>query len=218
MQLPQLETYLDSPNPQERLKAIADLRHYTPEVAVPLLRRRMNDKEFIIRSLVAIGLGNKRTGEGFAALVDLLEYDSDSNVRAEAANSLAKYGEPANPHLMKLFKQDSHWLVRQSILAAVEGNDYPDVFLELCCCAIEGDNLEVKLAAIAYLGQLKGTPQSEEAVALLFSLATAEESAIRAQVARVLGEFDTPEAKVALAELRHDGDYRVVGATFESLL
>jgi len=50
MELRQIETYLDSPNPQERMKAITELRHYTPEVVVPLLRRRMSDKEFINRA------------------------------------------------------------------------------------------------------------------------------------------------------------------------
>jgi hypothetical protein len=77
-------------------------------------------------------LGRKQTEEAFETLLDLLEYDSDSNVRAEAANSLSKYGESAIPHLLKLFERDSNWLVRQSILAAVEGNDYPDVLLKLC--------------------------------------------------------------------------------------
>jgi HEAT repeat protein len=218
MELHQIEAYLDSPNPQERMKAITELRHYTPEVVVPLLRRRMSDKEFIIRSFVAMGLGKKQTEEAFEALLDLLKYDSDSNVRAEAANSLSKYGESAIPHLLKLFERDSNWLVRQSILAAVEGNDYPDVLLKLCRWGIEGDNLEVKLAAIANLGQLRGTTQELEALAILLSLATAGDGEIRAQVARVLSSFDEPRAKAALLELRCDSDYRVVGATLEGLV
>ena len=53
---------------------------------------------------------------------------------------------------------------------------------------------------------------------VLLSLATAEAVEIRAQVARVLGYFEQPEAKAALAKLRHDGDYRVIGATLEALL
>jgi HEAT repeat protein len=218
MELRQIETYLDSPNPQERMKAITELRHYTPEVVVPLLRRRMSDKEFIIRSFVAIGLGRKQTEEAFEALLDLLEYDTNSNVRAEAANSLAKYGESAVPHLLKLFERDSNWLVRQSILASVEGNEYPEVLLKLCRWGIEGDNLEVKLAAIANLGQLRGTPQESEALAVLLSLATAGNGEIRAQVARVLNSFDEPRAKAALLDLRYDSDHRVVGATLEGLV
>ncbi|WP_269744562.1 hypothetical protein [Chamaesiphon minutus] len=42
--------------------------------------------------------------------------------------------------------------------------------------------------------------------------------AIRVQVARTLSVFDDPKAKAALAELRSDSDYRVVGATLEGTI
>ncbi len=105
MELHQIETYLNSPNPQNRMKAIAELRHYEPHLVVPLLKQRIEDREFVIRSFVAIGLGYKQTEEAFDLLVDLIESDRDYNVRAEAANSLAKYGDRAIPHLVKLFKK-----------------------------------------------------------------------------------------------------------------
>ena len=218
MELHQIEAYIDSPNPQERMKAITELRHYTPSVAVPLLRRRMWDRELIVRSFVAMGLANKQTDEAFEALVNLIEYDSDPNVRAEAANSLAKYGERAFAHLLQLFERDDHWLVRQSILAAMSETDCPEILLQLCRWGIIGDDPITEQVAIAHLGLLQGTPQAEDALSLLLSLATAEAVEIRAQVARVLGYFEQPEAKAALAKLRHDGDYRVVGATLEALL
>ncbi len=43
MELHQIETYLDSPNPENRMKAITELRHYEPSLVVPLLKRRMYD-------------------------------------------------------------------------------------------------------------------------------------------------------------------------------
>jgi HEAT repeat protein len=218
MELHQIEACLDSPHPQERLKAIAELRHHTPEVVVPLLKQRMYDQEFLIRAFVAMGLGFKRSEEGFQALVQLIDCDRDPNVRAEAANSLSKYGEQSLPRLLHLFQEDSHWLVRQSILAALEGMDRPDALLQLCQWGIEGENLEVQLAAIANLGELQGTPQAEAALTTLLSLATNPSGEIRAQVARVLRRFGQPEAKAALLQFRHDSDYRVVGATLEGLL
>lgn len=112
MELNQIETNLNSPNIQNRMKAITELRHYEPFVVVPLLKRRMYDQEFVIRSFVAMGLGYKQTKEAFSLLLDLIEDDRDYNVRAEAANSLAKYGERAIPHLVYLFQKDSNWLVR----------------------------------------------------------------------------------------------------------
>lgn len=218
MELHQIEAYIDSPNPQDRMKAITELRHHIPSVVVPLLRRRMCDQEFIIRSFVAMGLGSKRTEEAFEALLDLIKYDKDPNVRAEAANSLAKYGQRSFPHLLQLFERDSHWLVRQSILAAMEGTDCPEILLQMCLWGIEGDDPVVQETAIATLGQLRGTSEEVDALAILLSLATSEVVTIRAQVARVLSYFDDPRAQATLIKLRQDSDYRVIGATLEGLV
>lgn len=218
MELKQIETYIDSPNPQDRMRAIVALRHHSPATVVPLLMRRVSDKEFIIRSFVAMGLGNQQTEEAFAALIDLIEYDGDYNVRAEAANSLLKYGDRALPAVVQLFERDTNWLVRQSILAAVSEANRPAILIKLCRWGIAGEDIVVKQAAIANLGRLHGTPQAEEALEILLSLATDEAVEVRAQVARVLGFSQEPEAQAALMELRSDRDYRVVGASLEALL
>ena len=218
MELHQIETYLDSPNPQNRLKAITELRHYEPVLVVPLLKRRMYDQEFVIRSFVAMGLGAQQTDEAFELLVNLIEHDKDYNVRAEAANSLAKYGERAIPHLVQLFQQDSHWLVRQSILAALEGKEYPEILFKLCLIGLRGDNSVVQQAAIANFGQLAQTSQASSALELLLSEVNSAEGTIRAQVALVLRQFDDSKAQAALVKLRTDSDYRVVAATLEGLV
>ena len=218
MELQQIEAYIDSPNPQDRMRAITELRHHSPAVVVPLLRRRMCDQEFIIRSFVAIGLGNKQTEEAFETLVNLIENDNDPNVRAEAANSLAKYGQRSFPYLLDLFERDSHWLVRQSIFAALSETNCPEILLQLCRWGISGDDPVVKEAAIANLGRLPGTPQEEDGLSLLLSLATSEAAFVRVQVAKVLAYFPQPEAKAALQKLQQDQDYRVVSATLEQLL
>jgi HEAT repeat protein len=218
MELDRIETYLDSPNPQERMKAIVSLREHTPEVVVPLLKRRMYDKEFLIRSFVAMGLGYKQTEEGFEMLVQLIESDSDPNVRAEAANSISKYGDRSLPYLFELFVEDSHWLVRQSILAAMEEIDCPEILCQMCMLGIQGDDPVVRLAAIANLRKLQATSQADNALEILLSLATASVAEIRAEVAKTLRFFDNPQAQAALAELCHDLDYRVVAATLEGLL
>ncbi|MGB5632415.1 MAG: HEAT repeat domain-containing protein [Waterburya sp.] len=218
MELHQIETYIDSPNPQNRMKAITELRNYEPNLVVPLLKRRMCDQEFVIRSFVATGLGFKRTDEGFELLLDLIEHDRDYNVRAEAANSLAKYGELAIPHLVELFQQDSNWLVRYSILAAIDLRQHPEILLELSVLGLRGDDPVVREIALASLGELVKTPQEDLALELLLSAAKSEEGEIRAQVARVLRNFEDPRAKVALVNLRQDSDYRVVGATLEGLV
>lgn len=218
MEINQIKAYLDSPDPQNRLKAIVELRNHPANIVVPLLKQRMYDKEFVIRSFVAMGLGYKLTDEGFDVLLNLIDNDLDPNVKAEAANSLAKYGEKSIPHLVELFRKDSHWLLRQSILAAIEDMGSPSVFLQLSLWGLEGDDLTVKLSSISYLQKLKGTSLEPEAINVLLELSTSEIVAIRVQVARVLGSFDDPKARDVLLKLRDDQNHRVVGATLEVLL
>ncbi len=218
MELHQIETYLESPNPQKRMKAITELRHYEPPLVVPLLKRRMYDREFIIRSFVAMGLGFKRTDEGFDLLLNIIKHDKDYNVRAEAANSLAKYGEQSIWHLVKLFQNDSHWLVRQSIFAAIDLTKNPEILLDLSVLGLQGDDPVVKLTAISNLGQLAGTNQASSALELLLEAANSEQAIIRAEVARALKDFEEPRAQATLMKLRQDSDYRVVGATLETLV
>lgn len=218
MELDQIKTYIESPDTQERMKAIAELRNYQPHIVVPLLKQRMYDKEFIIRSFVAMGLGRKQTEEGFQALLDIIEQDSDYNVIAEAANSLARYGERSLTYLLKLFKQKPHWLIRQSIFAAMEDINVPEAILQMCVWGLEGDDLVVKLTAIANLGKLTKTEQASAALAILKNLTDDPSAPVRTQVAQVVRAFDQPEAQAILLKLRQDEDHRVVGASLESLL
>ena len=138
MELQQIEAYLNSADAQNRIKAIVELRQHNPEVVVPLLKKRMHDKEFMIRSYVAMGFGYKQTEEGFQALLNIIANEKDPNVLAEAANSLAKYGlERALPYLEELFEQESHWLIRQSIFAVMEEIIDSEMLLKFCQLGLE---------------------------------------------------------------------------------
>ncbi|MEM1241086.1 MAG: HEAT repeat domain-containing protein [Cyanobacteria bacterium P01_H01_bin.26] len=218
MDIQQIESFLESPNPQNRMKAITELRHHEPSMVVPLLKRNMYDKELLIRSFVAMGLGAKRNNEGFEALLNIIGHEGDPNVVAEAANSLANFGPQALPHLTALFEQNSHWLIRQSILPVL---DYPESFealVQLCRLGYQDKDLTVKLAAIANLERLKGTEQASAALNVLLQAATDDNASIRAKAAQLLMHFDTPQTQTALTELRQDTDYRVVKVFLESLL
>jgi HEAT repeat protein len=218
MELHQIEIQLSSSNPQQRMQALTALRKYEPAVAIPLLESMKNDQEFIVRSFVAASLGYKRSDEGFGLLVDFMENDKDSNVRAEAANALSKYGEPAMPHLVSLFQKDSAWLVRQSIFAVMEVAQHPEIFLKLCVWGLESDDFIVRQSAIENLQLLATTSQAPSALDLLFKAANSAEANIRLHVARVLKHFDDPRIPAVLLKLRQDTDYRVVGATLEALI
>ncbi|MGK7908633.1 MAG: hypothetical protein AB4040_15605 [Synechococcus sp.] len=47
MNLQQIATLLDRPDPQQRIKGIVKLGHHSPENAVPLLKQRMFDSKFL---------------------------------------------------------------------------------------------------------------------------------------------------------------------------
>ena len=218
MDLEQIQTYLQSDNPQDRMKGITELRHHEPEDVVPLLKQRMHDQEFMVRSFVAMGLGYKRTDEGFEALLDILEYETDPNVIAEASNSLARFGNIAVPHLQSVFREHPHWLVRQSIFAAFEDIDDPATLLEFCQLGLDDKELVVRFAAIANLGQLVGTEHESVAFELLKQIIHSDNSKLRSRATRALTRFETPEAQELLQSLRQDDDHRVVAAALENLI
>ncbi|MEO0456568.1 MAG: HEAT repeat domain-containing protein [Cyanobacteria bacterium P01_A01_bin.114] len=218
MDLPQIESFLDSPNPQSRMRAITELRHHESAVVVPLLKRRMYDQQFLVRSFVAMGLGHKRNDEAFEALLSIIERETDPNVVAEAANSLSRFGSRSIPYLKNIFEQNSHWLIRQSIFATFEELEAPEILLNLCRLGLNGDDVTVKLAAIANLGRLKQTAQSSAALEILIDTAADSDGLVRARTARTLQHFGGQKAQAVLAKLQQDPDYRVVRAVLEGLL
>jgi HEAT repeat protein len=176
----------------------------------------MNDKEFLIRSFVAMGLGKKQNAESFAALLKLIEFDRDPNVRAEASNSLSLFGKVAASHLVLAFDRDDHWLVRRSILAALVEIDCPEELFEVCLSGLSGEDLTVKEASIDCFGYLASTSKRDAALTQLLSLVDDEWWRTRMRVAIALIKFNEPQAKEALEKLRQDPDHRVVGAVLES--
>ena len=218
MELDQIETNLQNPDFKYRLDAIAALKNYPPEVAIPLLTKHIQDAEFLVRSFVARGLGNHQTSESFAALLQIMKFDNTPNVRAEAANSLSLFGKISASHLVQAFFMDDHWLLRRSILAALVELECAEELLEVCIQGIQGEDATVQEAAVEMLGSLAGSRQHQAALSQLLNLKNSESDGIRVQVAYALKHFHDPDAKQALAQLRQDADHRVVGAAMEDLL
>ena len=218
MEIGQIKVYLESSDSQERLKALTELRKYESEIVVPLLKTRQQDPEFLVRSFVAMGLGNKRTLEGFRILLEMMKNDPDYNVRAEAANSLSKFGAEAIPFLVEKFRQEDNWLIRRSILAPLIDMPFPDALYEVCMCALADEDITIKEVAISALGALAGTKKETEALEKLLGFVSAKSWNIRLRAAQGLKKFDYPQAKEALNYLRKDENYRVVASALESLL
>jgi HEAT repeat protein len=218
MQLDEVKALLESDNPQKRMSAITALRQYTEDIAVPLLASQINDPELIIRSFAAIGLGHKRTPEGFEVLVNVLQYERDANVRSEAANSLSRYGKQALPYLMKAAEIDDHWLVQLSILPVVAELNCPEELYVLCATALEHMDPVVQCVGLEHLGYLEGSVKHEDALETLLIWAESDNWMIRRQAAITLRQFKGIYAQKAMLRLRQDEDYRVVAATLESLM
>ena len=217
MELPEINDGLSNSDFQYRLKAISALRAFDPETAVPILIASIKDKEFLVRSFVARELGQQQTAASFAALLEMTKFDDTPNVRAEAANSLSLFGKVSISHLVSTFCQDDHWLVRRSILAALEELDCPDQLIEVCTEGLTGDDLTIKEAAIDTLGTLANSIHHTAVLALLLTLTQSDSSRLRARVAHALQKFDEPQAQEALIELRQDPAHQVVAATLEDL-
>jgi HEAT repeat protein len=218
MDLNQIRTNLQSSDFQYRLKAIATLKDYPSDVAVPILTQHIQDPEFLVRTFVARELGRQKTSESFAALLQIMKLDNTPNVRAEAANSLSLFGRVSASHLVQTFFQDDHWLVRRSILAALVELECPEEVLEVCGLGLEGDDAAVQEASVDALGALASSRHSGAALSQLLTLKNSEAEYIRVRVAYALKHFDAPEAKEMLAQLRQDTDHRVVGAAMEDLI
>jgi HEAT repeat protein len=217
MELSEIEAALSNPDFQYRLKAIAALKAYDPDTAVPILIATLKDREFLVRSFVARGLGSQQTAASFAALLEMTKFDDTPNVRAEAANSLSEFGKVSISHLVSVFCQDDHWLVRRSILAALEDLDCPAELVEVCTEALTGADLTVQEAAIDALGSLANSSHHHAVLDRLIALSRSESPRIRTRVVHALRKFDEPQAQSALIDLRQDSDRQVVAATLEDL-
>lgn len=218
MDIQEIKDALNDSDPQQRMKGVRELRSYEAEVAAPLLLDHTKDSEFLVRSFVAMGLGRKRSPEGFDALLEMIESDGDPNVRSEAANSLSYYGDRAIPHLRKMYEEDNHWLVRRSIIAAMADLNAPQELLEICAIGLSGDDEPVMESCISCLGMFPDTEQQDSALDLLLPFAEDESWRIRLQVARALGKYKEERATAVLEKLKTDENHKVVAGVLESLL
>jgi HEAT repeat protein len=218
MDLDAIQAALSSPDMSARISGIKALKAYEADVAVPLLTRRMADPEFLVRSLVAMGLRYANNSEAFAALLELLTLDRDTNVQAEAANSLSYFGAVAIPHLVKAFYQNENWLVRRSILACLTELRFIPELYEICLQALKDEDLSVQESGIDALATLHGSEFHADVLKQLLDQINHPEWRVRVRVARSLKQFPEPLAQQALQTLKHDPDHRVVAAVLDSLV
>lgn len=218
MELEQIEANLKNPDYQYRLKAVAALKDYEAQIAVPLLRAQLGDPEFLVRSFIAMALSKQRTADSFATLLEIIKFDDTPNVRAEAANSLSLFGKVAVPHLLTAFYQDDHWLLRRTILAAFVDLECHSELLDICTSALKDEDTTVQESAVDALATLANSSVYLSALSQLLGVVSHESWRMRQRAAYALKRFKDYQAKQALRLLRQDQDHRVVGAALEELL
>jgi len=218
MELNEIQSNLQQEDFQYRLKAVQALHHYPCDVAVPILLDQMSDREFLVRTFIAMALAKHQTDRSFQALLEIMKFDDTPSVRAEASNSISLFGRVALSHLVAAFIQDDHWLVRRSIIAAITEMESPIDLLEICLEGLQGEDQPVQEACIDAMGSLHDSPQKSTVMERLIDLSQSDRWRIRRQVALALRHFDHPRATSILQRLRQDPDHRVVAATLEDLL
>ena len=218
MELNEIKANLKNPDYQYRLKAVAALKDYEAEIAIPLLRAQLSDSEFLVRSFIAMALGKQRTADSFATLLEIIKFDDTPNVRAEAANSLSLFGKVAIPHLLTAFYQDDHWLLRRTILAAFVDLECHPELLDICTSALKDEDTTVQESAVDALATLANSSVYLSALSQLLGVVSNDSWRMRQRAAYALKRFKDYQAKQALRLLRQDQDHRVVGAALENLL
>lgn len=218
LNITEIEVNLASLDPRERMLGLTALRHYGVDVAVPLLASRCTDREMIVRSFVAMGLGYKQNSEAFAALTAMLKTERDPNVRAEVASALMKYGPAAIPYIVPAFYQYPDWLMRMSILLGLADMDSPQELFQLCLAAFVDANSTVRETGVQCLAFLVGTAMAEDALFHLLAFAESGRWQVRQHAAIALRRFPDPRAAAMLVQLQRDPDHRVVGTVLDGIL
>ncbi len=226
MNISEIKLLLANENPQLRLRGLVALKGYEAEIAVPILISHRQDEAFLVRSFVAMGLGRKRNQAAYAALLERLPLESDHNVQAEIANSLGLYGAIAADPLVTLFKENSNWLVRRSILAIIPEMDVPQKLMNVTLEALKDADETIVQAGISTLGLLAHTSEAEQALETLLPFAADQNWRSRQSAAYALKLFRAAgidsglaqQAQTALVHLREDSQHQVVAAALEDLL
>ena len=218
MDISEIETLLSDDAPQCRLRGQVALKDHSSEAAVPLLIAQRKDAAFLVRSIVAMGLGRKRNDAAYEALLEMLPIETDHNVKAEIANSLGLYGSKAADRLVQLFYENDNWLVRRSILAIMPEMECPQKLLEITLIALKDSDETIVQAGVATLGMLANTDWKEQALSALLPILSANSWRLRMYLAYALKAFDDEQATAALTQLRQDSHHKVVAAALEGLL
>jgi HEAT repeat protein len=148
-------TQLESPDLRDRMVALASLRDFPADVALPLIKKVLNDESLQLRSMAVFALGVKATPESYPILIEILANDPDYGIRADAAGALGYLEDiRAFEALVRAFYEDTDWLVRFSAAVSLGNLKDPRAF-DVLMQALDSKEVVLQQAAIAALGEIK---------------------------------------------------------------
>ena len=148
-----------------------------------------------LRQKAVFALGELRTGEGYNALLPMLE-DSAPEVRVEAINALARFNKKETlAEFAGLLTDEDRSVRRTAVRAIAEGGGSKELVL-----ALENDDPSVVQTALEGLGRLK----TKDAVDLIIPILYHENASLRVAAAKALRLIGGPAATAALIRLLTD--------------
>lgn len=199
---------LESENSRDRLRALVSLRDLSPEEAVPLILKVIDDDNLQIRSMAVFALGLKHTEDCFPVLSKILETEDDYGIRADAAGALGYLQDNrAVEPLLRAFYEDTEWLVRFS--AAVSLGNLGDIrAYDALMQALESKETMLHQAAIAALGEVGDL----RCIDKILRFAQSDDWLTRQRLAEALGHLKCDKSLSALNYLVKDPHPQVVTA------
>jgi HEAT repeat protein len=216
-QLAEIEQNLRASLLNHRWEAMTKLTTYPPEVAIPIFKRLLTEKDVGLRRLGVVGLGKHPNHDSFEALQAILAGGGDTIILAEAANSIFEFGDVAISLLQQLFDRSSNWLVRQTVISLLVETEEYEVLLAVATAAIADETKAVQELGVLALKQILQSPLQESALEILAKLATDPDWRIRWCTAIALHGCPATPAKLLTAQLQRDEHFRVVGAALEGV-
>jgi HEAT repeat protein len=198
-----IQQLLNSENYGDRIKGINQLRQIDPKLAFTMIQPLVTDENARIRYAAVSQfdpLGNEDLDTALVMLRDRLFNDSESDVRAAAADAIGGLKlVTAFDDLEQVYDSTSDWLIQLSIISALGEMGEPRAF-GLLQKALSSNNSLVKTAAVSAFGELG----DQNAVALLIPFVDDEDWQIRYRLAQALGHLGGAEATATLNRLAQD--------------
>jgi HEAT repeat protein len=149
-------------------------------------------------------LGSRRSPRVVPILLDIARNNADLKLRLTAIRRLGdQHDEQVTEELIKLYDADRHKEVRGQILRALVESRTARGSAKVMEIARASDDLNSRLFAIRFIGELKDTASLDELIRIYDADKTKE---VRSQVLRALSDRDEPRARAKVWEIARTGD------------